>query len=807
MRLNSLSLRGITRFANTVSVNFNTLPAGLIALVGANGEGKTTIMESIAAALFRLMPSRDGALPNHCQGRDAFIELDFEHGGAHLRSLLKVDAQTGTQEAYLFNGDGNAALTNGKVKDFDAAIAERVTTPAIFLASVFASQNRKGNFMELSKADRKDLMIRMLGLEDLQRISDLAGERAKILETAVALAKAKVVSLQEQLEGLDDLRAKLGADEAALAGAQEDLEAARANLAAHIEQEAKLKAEAGRLASVQQSYKAVTDEIAQLATKRQDMVDRRKNNADLLANAEEVRGAAAMVALLEQSIEAKRTELATAESHRDQLLQQQDEARALQDAAAATDQEYERLMRVVTDARAAINTGLQDKVFKLKDAVSMAHTAIATATGNVRTLQAQITALKSRTPVLEQIPCGDSFPSCSLIADAVSARDSIPALEAKVADAEQGLAGKREQWAALDCERIEAETALNTSLATPIESSPEASAAQIKAALIRKEAAQKTPAPEAFAAARATITRIQDELRHAETAIASARKTAERLPRLDAAETRIAELDQEIAQLDQESATKGQQANQLIDELHALPKAEDLAQAARVRAVAESTVRDRESTITNLQGSAAATRARITDLEALEPELATQRDLLEAKLEDLAQLKGIHRAFGKDGIQALEIDAAGPEVSALINELLCSCFGPRFTLSFETTRPKADGKGEREVFDIRIIDNERGRQGEIGTMSGGEKVILNEAISLALAIYNTRRSGKHFETLFRDETAGALDPVNADRYLRMLRRALELGGFHQLIFIAHQEDLWQAADARVMVRDGQAEVA
>ncbi|MNL35126.1 hypothetical protein D3C87_1571380 [compost metagenome] len=86
-------------------------------------------------------------------------------------------------------------------------------------------------------------------------------------------------------------------------------------------------------------------------------------------------------------------------------------------------------------------------------------------------------------------------------------------------------------------------------------------------------------------------------------------------------------------------------------------------------------------------------------------------------------------------------------------------------------------------------------------------MILNEAISLALAIYNTRKSGRHFETLFRDETAGALDPVNAERYLRMLRRALELGGFHQLIFIAHQQELWEQADSRVMVRGGQVEVA
>ena len=39
-------------------------------------------------------------------------------------------------------------------------------------------------------------------------------------------------------------------------------------------------------------------------------------------------------------------------------------------------------------------------------------------------------------------------------------------------------------------------------------------------------------------------------------------------------------------------------------------------------------------------------------------------------------------------LELLEIDAAGPEVAGLTNELLASCYGPRFSLTFETTRQK-----------------------------------------------------------------------------------------------------------------------
>jgi hypothetical protein len=57
-------------------------------------------------------------------------------------------------------------------------------------------------------------------------------------------------------------------------------------------------------------------------------------------------------------------------------------------------------------------------------------------------------------------------------------------------------------------------------------------------------------------------------------------------------------------------------------------------------------------------------------------------------------------------------------------------------------------------------------------------------VDLGIAIYNPRQAeGIPYETLFRDETVGALYAVNGKEYVRMLRRAMDLGGFHQVIFI------------------------
>ena len=91
----------------------------------------------------------------------------------------------------------------------------------------------------------------------------------------------------------------------------------------------------------------------------------------------------------------------------------------------------------------------------------------------------------------------------------------------------------------------------------------------------------------------------------------------------------------------------------------------------------------------------------------------------------------------------------------------------------------------------------------VDELSGGQFVLVNEAVNLGIAIYNMRQcEGIRYETLFRDETVGALDAVNGKEYVRMLRRAMELGGFHQVIFICHTPLVWELADRVLSVAGG-----
>jgi exonuclease SbcC len=201
----------------------------------------------------------------------------------------------------------------------------------------------------------------------------------------------------------------------------------------------------------------------------------------------------------------------------------------------------------------------------------------------------------------------------------------------------------------------------------------------------------------------------------------------------------------------------------------------------------------RQAQIKQRQELLEAARTRLTQVEA---ELGAAR----TEQEDYMYLA---KVFGPDEIQLCEIQAAGPQVSILVNSLLEGCFDNKFEIRFRTQRPKADGKGMVDDFDVEVRNKNLDRTCLVDELSGGQFVLVNEAVNLGIAIYNMRQGeGIRYETLFRDETVGALDAVNSKEYVRMLRRAMDLGGFHQVIFICHMPLVWELADTVLSVGGG-----
>jgi len=298
---------------------------------------------------------------------------------------------------------------------------------------------------------------------------------------------------------------------------------------------------------------------------------------------------------------------------------------------------------------------------------------------------------------------------------------------------------------------------------------------------------------------------LMKRLRECERTRQSLEAQRQRLEELRAVEARRAERLASVKRLNKEKATVEAQSRKLQEdlsrfvglgtELEAMRRqlSGSNGATAQLRTEREKLIARRAQAEERLQRvEAARVRASVVDVE-----------LGEARVEH-DDFDYLAKAFGPDEIQLCEIQSAGPGVSTLVNALLEGCFDNKFEVRFRTQRPKADGRGMTDDFDVEVRNKMLDRTCLVDELSGGQFVLVNEAVNLGIAIYNMQQGeGIRHETLFRDETVGALDAKNAKEYIRMLRHAMELGGFYQVIFICHQPQVWELADRILHVREGQ----
>jgi exonuclease SbcC len=253
-----------------------------------------------------------------------------------------------------------------------------------------------------------------------------------------------------------------------------------------------------------------------------------------------------------------------------------------------------------------------------------------------------------------------------------------------------------------------------------------------------------------------------------------------------------------------------ERATAALAALHIPPDPEAAKATANSTAITERCAREEEITVrrrlTQQREYVARLQGALDTLGGVEDQTTT----LAARRERLASERSgwvlVEQAFGRDGLQALEIDAAGPEVSSITNELLLAVFGPRFTLSLRTVTEAKGGRVQREVFDVLVLDGESGGSRTYAALSGGQQVLIDVSLRLALCIFNARRNAHMFDSLFCDEIDGALDETLSARFPAMLRRAMALGGFSRIYFVSHKPAVSAQADALIEVANGRASI-
>jgi exonuclease SbcC len=209
-------------------------------------------------------------------------------------------------------------------------------------------------------------------------------------------------------------------------------------------------------------------------------------------------------------------------------------------------------------------------------------------------------------------------------------------------------------------------------------------------------------------------------------------------------------------------------------------------------------LQSRMSELSDEQGRAqAAFGAAKQKVNALDSQRERRDELLEEQ-RSIAEEKGIYeelrRAFGRDGIPAMIIEAAIPEIESEANEILSRMTDGRMHIRFDTQREKVTG-GTRETLDITIADELGSR--DYATFSGGEAFRVNFAIRLALSRMLARRAGAQLRTLIIDEGFGTQDTQGRERLVQAINAIKD--EFDLILVITHIDELKDAFPARIEI--------
>jgi exonuclease SbcC len=205
-------------------------------------------------------------------------------------------------------------------------------------------------------------------------------------------------------------------------------------------------------------------------------------------------------------------------------------------------------------------------------------------------------------------------------------------------------------------------------------------------------------------------------------------------------------------------------------------------------------LKERENILQREVGAAQQKVAVLKGQKERQGELEEMRDELSRHVKAYRQLEG---AFGKDGVPALLIEQALPQIETQANQILERLSGGNMAVRFITQREYKSSSREdkKETLEIQIQDQFGVRDYDL--YSGGESFRIDFAIRLALSHILAQRAGARLQTLVIDEGFGSQDTLGRQRLIEAIN--LIKDDFEKILVITHVEEIKQAFSTRLVV--------
>jgi exonuclease SbcC len=201
------------------------LPPGLVGIYGPNGAGKSTLLEAISFTLWGRARTAREEIRSAGVGAECVTEVEFDHEG-HLyvvrRSLSGINS-TMRAEAHC---DG-LIMAEGATDTRRYVHSVLGMDDLAFKASVFAEQKQLAAFSSQAPAERRKLVLQLLGITPLDAARDAARKDARDTESQLHQLRSVLPDLEGLSLSAADADAAAAAAEADAAGEAAVVDSAR----------------------------------------------------------------------------------------------------------------------------------------------------------------------------------------------------------------------------------------------------------------------------------------------------------------------------------------------------------------------------------------------------------------------------------------------------------------------------------------------------------------------------------------------------------------------------------------------------
>lgn len=838
----SLTLENFLSYRGEVQIDFSRVNVACIS--GPNGAGKSSIFDAITWVLFgKARRNEDDALINlGAENCKVTFEMDYESSRYRIQRSHERGKSTVLELQARSEAEEWKAMTESGVRATEARIREILHLDYdTFINTSFFLQGKADMFAQQTPAHRKEILSSILGLEIWETYREEAYRRRRAGDTEQYARQNLLNEILAELEGEQDLTEKLELLENSLKKTEElrgqketlwnqaqtqvrqlksdqekldlvnkQLEANRTRAVSQREQigsrGAELAAFEGTLKNeeaIRQAYQTWQDTRAE--------VEQWNALAEQYHQLQNERGlAAAHLQAEEARLRQELVSLEAAQKEVDELLPKLAPLREQVQKEHARLAELEKTLGELPQIEAQIaalqkeSTALGAENLHLKEAMAELKANIEqleAASGSQCPLCGQELSDAHRRAILEQLKAqgktlGDQYRENNRLMkdnDAQQYKLQERLTELRRAQSEmsalQGQAGRNEQMLAGFQQQVD-----------KWERQDQPRLTEIKTAL-KEDAFSKTQRVQ-LKQADASLQKLgyqPEEHKRRQQAELVARSAEEDYRNLEKARTAVESLRREIetlttaaGALDEEIAHGQQQLAELERQIAA--QKEKLPDAQALESELEE-LRHEENSLRQQVGAAQQMVAVLDKQRERKVELTREIDDLKKQI---AHLKTLETAFGRDGIQALLIEQALPEIELQANDILDRLTSGRMSVTFMTEREYKDKKRDdkKQTLDILISDSSGQREYEL--FSGGEAFRINFAIRLALSRVLAQRAGARLQTLVIDEGFGSQDEEGRQRLIEAINLVGE--DFAKILVITHLDELKDAFPSRIEVQ-------